>query len=128
MAKRYDKDTEKCTIKITKKLYKKINDYCSVNEFNFEEINNFIEKCLERGFMVELYGVRPQINKAIAVQKENNENIEQAGNKEKPIKTIVVETVDSNVSKETELEDINTKNVNLEKNEEKIKTKRRKLT
>ena len=39
---------------ISQKLYKKIYDYCSLNEFTNEETNKFIEDCLEKGFMIEL--------------------------------------------------------------------------
>ena len=39
------------TINISQKLYKKIYDYCSLNEFTNEETNKFIEDCLEKGFL-----------------------------------------------------------------------------
>ena len=123
------KTTNTCsTINISQKLYKKIIDYCLLNEFNEEEINQFIEECLEKGFMIELYGIKPQISKTQIPHVQNTIVVEQSKPEEKKIDTTVVETVKEKEETEPEVNVSNTKNVNLETIEDKPKIKRRKLT
>ena len=116
------------TINISQKLYKKIIDYCSLNEFSEEETNKFIEECLEKGFMIELYGIKPQISKPQMPQVQNTIVVEQSKPEETKIDTTVVETVKEKEEIEPEVNVSNTKNVNLEITEDKPKIKRRKLT
>ena len=114
---------------ISQKLYNKIYDYCSLNEFTNEETNKFIEDCLEKGFMIELYGIKPQISKTQVQEAKNTIVIEQNNPNERKIETTIIETVkEQEEQKVHDINELNTKDVNLEIIEDKPKTKRRKLT
>ena len=79
--------------------------------------------------MIELYGIKPQISKTQVQDVKNTIVIEQNKPNDRKIETTIIETVkEQEEQKVHDINELNTKDVNLEIIEDKPKTKRRKLT
>ena len=79
--------------------------------------------------MIELYGIKPQISKTQVQDAKNTIVIEQNKPNDRKIETTIIETVkEQEEQKVHDVNELNTKDVNLEIIEDNPKTKRRKLT